>query len=97
MKLTMEEAEKLKAYCGRCQHWRFLSDDEYDSPYIRHDGITRDDCATTDRSKMPCILGFCEIRKERNFCDEMYAGEYGAPEDCFDWEPWQSQNESQEG
>ena len=92
MKLTMEEAENLQAYCGRCKHWRFYEDDETDSPYACHDGIEREDCATADRSKMPCILGFCTIREVGNFCDEMYAGEYGDPEDCFDWEPFQNQN-----
>ena len=29
MKMTLEEAEEKKAYCGRCKHWRLIGSIRY--------------------------------------------------------------------
>ena len=28
MKMTLEEAEEKKAYCGRCTHWRLMKESD---------------------------------------------------------------------
>lgn len=75
--MTYHEAQKRKAYCGLCAHWRLSSKEceSLDEKYMPH-GISRDDCAKIKTNLPPCVLGFCEVKREGIFADEMYAGKY---------------------
>lgn len=100
MKMTLKEAEEKKAYCGRCRHWRFMREEEFqrskDVGYSRHDGFTRADIAVEPKVFPPCILGICEKHNLRNFADEMYAGEDGSDDwECIDWEPWRADDDQE--
>lgn len=93
MKMTLEEAKAKKAYCGRCKHWRLMKESEikseHDREMSRHGEVTRTECAEFEEGKTVCVLGICKVSGSRNFNDEMYAGDYGEPEDCHDWELWE--------
>ena len=97
MKMTVAEAEERKAYCGRCKYWRLYNEGECEEHEERHafKGYSREECATipAGRNSPPCVLGLCEIRKVSNFADEMYAGNYGEPDDCDDWEEYEEDTE----
>lgn len=93
MKMTLEEAEEKKAYCGRCTHWRLMKESEIESYHDRkmtmYGEVTRAECAEFEKGKNVCVLGICSVSGARNFNDEMYAGDCGEPEDCHDWELWE--------